>query len=367
MELTLISEAAELEAMLGGWGRLSAPSPMQSPEWLATWWECYRAPSRRLFVVAARVDEQLVGLALWYVEMRRGRRAVRWLGDGRVCSDHATLLAAAGYGEAFADRVADWLLGEAADRWDELQLEAINADDAVANRFVDQLSAAGCPLVVSNEPVSCFVDLPATRHDYEMRLSKNHRKRCRKWTKQFFDTGRAKVHVATDAGACLRDWRTLVDLHNERRVGLGGEGAFEDEQFFHYHRQVMPRLAAAGRVQLRRLELNGEVVAVEYVLQDGDTWYAYQSGLSQSGEEQSAGNLSLLALVDDAISAGCRRLDLLRGDEAYKFSWGAQTRPARSLTIRRPGAVGRVLTLVDTAWQTARVWKRGKAAAALGV
>lgn len=358
MELAVVSQLEQLSAIHGEWDRLSVPSPMQSREWLQSWWETYQQPTTELFIIAAREEGQLVGLAPLYCENHRGRRVLHWLGDGRVCSDHPTLLTEPGYEKRFAEQLANWLLKPANRCWDELLLEAIDADDLASNHLVDRLTAADCSLVVKDQPVSCYVDLPESRHAYEMSLSKNHRKRCRKWTKQFFDTGRAKVYVSTTAKACLEGWQTLVDLHNERRTGLGEAGAFEDSRFKSFHQQVMPRLADAGRVQLRQLELDGQIVAVEYVLQDSETWYAYQSGLSDTGEQQSAGNLSLLALVNDAIEAGCQRLDLLRGDEAYKFSWGAKVRPAQTITLRRRSTIGSLLTLRDTAWQHARQMKR---------
>ena len=81
------------------------------------------------------------------------------------------------------------------------------------------------------------------------------------------------------------------------------------------------------------------------------TLFAYQSGMSVRDELLSPGNLSVMAMLRDAIAAGCRRVDLLRGTETYKFSWTAHHRPARTTVIRQPSVAGHVGAWCDIAWQ----------------
>jgi CelD/BcsL family acetyltransferase involved in cellulose biosynthesis len=42
-------------------------------------------------------------------------------------------------------------------------------------------------------------------------------------------------------------------------------------------------------------------------------------------------------LVERAIELGRGRLDFLRGDEGYKYEWGAEDRPIQRLLVRRTG------------------------------
>ena len=41
------------------------------------------------------------------------------------------------------------------------------------------------------------------------------------------------------------------------------------------------------------------------------------------------------AYVERALALGLRRLDFLRGDEPYKYEWGAVDEPIRRLLVRR--------------------------------
>jgi CelD/BcsL family acetyltransferase involved in cellulose biosynthesis len=41
------------------------------------------------------------------------------------------------------------------------------------------------------------------------------------------------------------------------------------------------------------------------------------------------------AYIARALAAGVRRLDFLRGDEPYKYDWGAVDEPIQRLLVRR--------------------------------
>jgi CelD/BcsL family acetyltransferase involved in cellulose biosynthesis len=41
------------------------------------------------------------------------------------------------------------------------------------------------------------------------------------------------------------------------------------------------------------------------------------------------------SIIDRAIATGRTRMDFLRGDEGYKYEWGAQDEPIQRLLVRR--------------------------------
>ena len=52
-------------------------------------------------------------------------------------------------------------------------------------------------------------------------------------------------------------------------------------------------------------------------------------------EHGSPGVLMIYAYVLRALEAGKRRLDFLRGNEPYKYEWGAVDEPIQRLLVRR--------------------------------
>jgi len=361
MQVEVITNASELIALAPAWNQLPLPSPMQSPVWLTTWWETYGGGTRQLSTLALYNGQQLVGIAPLYIDT--SDKTLRWLGDGRVCSDHQTLLVDPQLADAATTAIANWLLDNDSTVWRQFRLEAVDQDDSTLQLLVEKLTAAECPVSQREEPGSCYIDLPDSWAAFLSNVSKNHRKRLRRYYKDFFATGRATVLTCTTPDECLSAFDTLVRLHNDRRTALGEAGAFEDPQFLHFHRTAVERLAKSNQVRLSTLSVDGQPMAAEYVLQDSETQFAYQGGLSAAGEEISAGGLSMLWQVKQAIEAGHKRLDLLRGVEKYKFSWDAKHRPAATFVVRQPTRTARVAALCETAWRGAKQVRRSLAGA----
>ncbi len=213
MNYQVISTPTQLAALRGEWDQLSVPSPMQSHEWLSSWWECHDSEGRELFVVTMREHGNLVGVAPWYIQCVRERRALRWLGDGHACSDHASLIVRATHATAVPAAMADLLLTHLRNEWLQLSLESIDIDDTHTHRFIESLQNQGCPKSLRREPGSCYVDLPSTWNDYLMDISKNHRKRCRRWEKEFFQTRlrrRSCSHHTAGISCCFANARRVA-------------------------------------------------------------------------------------------------------------------------------------------------------------
>jgi CelD/BcsL family acetyltransferase involved in cellulose biosynthesis len=82
--------------------------------------------------------------------------------------------------------------------------------------------------------------------------------------------------------------------------------------------------------------LDGTPAAIEYTLQSSDTVYFYQSGIEPELSNEHPGWLSTICSFRSAIEQGVRYFDFMRGDEAYKASWGATVRPSTELRIVAP-------------------------------
>jgi CelD/BcsL family acetyltransferase involved in cellulose biosynthesis len=54
--------------------------------------------------------------------------------------------------------------------------------------------------------------------------------------------------------------------------------------------------------------------------------------------ELSPGVLMVAKYVERAIESGKRRIDFLRGNESYKYEWGAIDEPIQRLLVRRTTA-----------------------------
>jgi CelD/BcsL family acetyltransferase involved in cellulose biosynthesis len=84
--------------------------------------------------------------------------------------------------------------------------------------------------------------------------------------------------------------------------------------------------------------VGGRRIAAGITFEEGDTIGYYNAGVDPDARDLSPGVLLIARYVERAIETGRRRLDFLRGDEAYKYEWGAVDEPIQRLLIRRVGA-----------------------------
>ncbi len=336
--------------------RAMTSKPMSTPQWLLPWWdqESSHLPPHSLRLLAFYDRMRLVAVSPLY--RHRGRQ-LKLLGGGRVCSDHIELIEAhPDYVDAASETLFKLLTTSGLLAANDLRLEHVDVDSRTA-RIVESWKRTdrGSLIIDSREDGNtCRVMLPECWDDYLAKLSKNHRKRCRRWQKKYFDSGLLRV-VSTQTGWDQHAaFAALVELHNKRRRAIGGSGAFEDPRFCRYHREMVEDLVERDEARITGLVAEGRVVATEYELLTETTIAGYQSGIDPTCEIRSIGSLSLMASMQAAIQEGRYVYDFLRGAEDYKFHWNAQRHATLRFDIRQRDWAGFVGHALSSAWQTAR-------------
>jgi CelD/BcsL family acetyltransferase involved in cellulose biosynthesis len=201
--------------------------------------------------------------------------------------------------------------------------------------------------------------LPSTWDEFVQQLSKSRRERLRQLTRKYFDTRRARTRWVENIADLDDAFAMFVDMHQRRRRSLGQPGCYSSRQFADFHAEVSRRLCAQGKLRLLWTELDRRPVGAEYDFIDGRTVYYYSTGVEPDATADHPGWLAMIGSLRRAIDEGCRWFDFLRGDEAYKCSWGA--RPFATLETRVI-ARRRLAGLRYQAWlgrQQLRKWGKG--------
>jgi CelD/BcsL family acetyltransferase involved in cellulose biosynthesis len=356
----------QLAPFAADWDRLAGGVPFCSWAWMSTWWRHY-GQGKRLFVLGVfDACDRLIGVAPWYVDRSvLWGRVVRFLGSGEICSEYRRLLVEPASERDVADAIADWLTQEKAEGgerkaerksrdgsvrfppsafrsspWDRLELTGVDAEDSSIWQLTEALRMRGSLVHQRPGPPCWRIELPATWDAYLAMLARGRRKQLRVAERRYLESGRAVVHVVRDAAELSRGIEVLADLHQRRRQTLGEPGCFASPRFAAFHRDVMPRLLADGRLHLFWVELDGRPAVAEYFLLGDDATYSYQAGLNPDCMADSPGRLGNLLGLQHAIALGHRAYDFLRGDEPYKAHFRASPRAMLETRIvaSRPGA-----------------------------
>lgn len=341
LEVRLLAGERQLADIADAWNSLSHSIPFRRHDWLATWWRRFRRPGDELFVPLIHdSDRQLVGLAPWY--LRRDRwlgRVVQFLGSGKVSSEYLTVLAAAGAEQFVAERLADWLTTEAARHWDLLDLDGVDPDDAALKNLLAELMSRGHAVYQRDRERTWRLGLSSSWEEFLGRLSKGRRAKVRAHERRLMDGG-VVLRQAHNLASLHEGLDVFHRLHRARRLVLGDAGCSSAPGFHCFLQEAAEACLHTNSLRLQWLEVRREPAAIEIGLRGGDTLYYYQTGMNPNLAEISPGWLLQVVSIKRAIDDGIACFDFLRGDEAYKASWGAQPRQLVQIRIaaRRPSA-----------------------------
>jgi CelD/BcsL family acetyltransferase involved in cellulose biosynthesis len=254
-------------------------------------------------------------------------------------ADYATLIGDPADFPAVAAATARHLSSPAAGDWDVVDLRRIRcadpAGDALAAAFGAVEVTRGWTLNVDREDVCPVVTFPAgaSMEGYLETLGKKERHEIRRKVRRAEATGRIEL---TDSGEPLRDLETFIDLH-QRRWGEAGlfpdtAGGVQSRVLF---RRMFELFGAAGPLRLSFLSVGGRRIAAGVHFETREGLLYYNAGIDPDARDLSPGVLTVYAYVQRALRDGLRRLDFLRGDEPYKYEWGAIDEPIQRILVRR--------------------------------
>lgn len=277
-----------------------ATGPFTRRPFLETWWRHRRLPDDVL--VLADVGD---GLAPCVV--REG--CLQFAGEADLTDYHAPL------GRDASAAVVAAITGSGATsfHFDSLPEEAAVV---VAKALVD----IGCDAQPERHETAAVLRLPATFDAWLDALSRKDRHELRRKRRRFTsDLGEPELVRDRSTGAVA----SFAAMH---RAARGDKGDFMDdamEAFF-------SGLVDAGFV-VDLLVAGGRPVAAAFGFEDDDGYYLYNSAYEPEAAASSPGVVLLGELIASQIDRGAFLLDLMKGDEGYKFRLGAEPRPLLAL------------------------------------
>ena len=304
--------------------RSSHAHPFYDPAWHAAWWRNFGAGE--LYLYALR-DENgaLVGVAPFVLS---GGGRLRLTG-GDDLSDYLDIIAADGAHLGCWRAILATLDEADAPDWRELSLRGI-PETSPTIAATQELTGGGAS--VSEEEVCPVIALPDSWDEYTGMLApRDERDLRRKIRKANMEAGLAyeRTESAETLPADLEDFITLHALSQQEKADFWNA---DRRSFF---QDVTRAMLALGYLDLSFMRVDGHPVAANLSFDYADRIYLYNSGFDPVEHELSGGLVLLAHNVEEAIQAGRSSFDLLRGDEAYKYRFGAQDERVMRVQIKR--------------------------------
>jgi CelD/BcsL family acetyltransferase involved in cellulose biosynthesis len=314
-----------LESLRDDWTELCDRSaritPFQRPEWLLLHARAF--PPADPWVLAVHDGGRLAGLLPLFLYQNGPDRTLAPLSAS--LADYLDAVLEPGREGAVLDALFAHLESRRED-WDLCDWEQVPADSPLARHpglpewRDESLPGDPCPVLPLPGCVEALGEVVPTHQLADLR----------KYRRQAERRGSLTLE-SVDGESWSEGLDALFALHRARWHSRGEPGMLPDDALHAFHREVAAGFLARGALVLHRLCLDGSTIACLYGFREKATVYCYLQGFDPELDKLSPGAMVLGGTIEEAVRAGAREIDFLRGREDYKYRWGAKDRG----TVRR--------------------------------
>ncbi|HEX5412585.1 MAG TPA: GNAT family N-acetyltransferase [Terriglobia bacterium] len=332
MTIDELTSLSDVESIVPEWEalyeRCRGATPFHSADWLVRWWKHFGFGS--LWVLAVRQGRRLAGIAPLFIHnCHDGQSSFRQLSPvGIGITDYMDFLLAPDCAATASGLILQHL-AQRTSLWDAADLQGLREGCELLRANprrelkVGKMPDQPCP----------FIRLPKSRQSFLASLSRNRR--------HVYQSAQTKVSgrgPITFESAQPSSWQELMDalvqLNHASRVKRRLRAAFDDPKVRMFHREVGEAFLRRGWLRTIAMRIGARIVAVLHGFASGQRWYCYQTGFDPGFQKFSPGTVVQGQVIERAIEEGLDELDFLRGDEPYKYWWGACNRQTCRMVLR---------------------------------
>lgn len=322
-------------------------------EWLSRWWKHFgKHPKREIFVVTLYHHAELIGLAPLFIGissvgsvtlqkrlqlMGTGVDDNEFLGfsDAYGYSDFLDIIAHPDYREVVADKLTNLFVANPM-HVDVINFHHVSDESFVMTEILPRLEDKGQNIQLEQSDVCPYLTVPDSMDEYKAnQLGKSSRRR--RFRKNIKPVGnKYPVEKLTSREEVMKGLDSLYELHQQRWNSLGYPGAFYDERHHSFLLDMGRKAFENGWCWLVQARDDEGCAAIRLALKYNGRYYDWSSGFNSSSSiSKHRPGLGLLAMmIKEGIEEGAFRIELLRGDERYKFDFTDEAR--RNWKLKMP-------------------------------
>jgi len=329
MEVSVRRDDAALTDLSGEWlalwGRDPAASPFHTPQYARAAWETELGADRSLAVIEMRRAGALAGLASVTIDVDE---TLRFLGNEAV-TDYLGPISEPADREAVATAFVGAIDGLG---WTAAELFGLSAESGLPDVLARAAKGAGYTVEESQQDVCPRIDPLGTFEDYLASLDGKLRHEIRRKARRLErEAGPYTIRVS-DRATLEADLAIFYEMH---RSSSGPKGRFMHEDIAVLFTQIARAFEEEGWLRLTWLDIGGEAVAGTFSFAEKGTWSVYNSAYDHRKGDLAPGMVLMAETIKLATEEHCQIFDMLRGDEPYKYRFGAIDVPLIQLKVAR--------------------------------
>jgi CelD/BcsL family acetyltransferase involved in cellulose biosynthesis len=253
-----------------------------------------------------------------------GRRQLTLIGSG--ISDYLEPAIERGHAPAAIELLQQFLQSRA--EWDVCDWQDLDADSPLAAVRGDGFEVE----TRAGQPCS-RIPLRGTFGDFWHARGKDLRRNVRRYGLRAAENGAVEFDVVQEPDPELL--RSLIALHGARWEARGEPGMIAVNQAAEFLCDVSRQLAHAGLLRIFIVRFRKEIAALNLAFLFRNTIFSYLSAFDPEQEYFGFGRMLLLEAIRYCYEHQVTSWNFLRGDEPYKFFWGAEVVPKLRIYVRR--------------------------------
>ena len=324
-----LEELAGRTTFLDEWDTLADrvhATPFVRYGWVAAWWRNFGGGELR--ILTARSGRRLTGL-LPMLEVGSTLRPpvnVQTPVFGFLAEDEAT-----------AADLAGTLLNR---RRSMVMLDPIDEKDVGTGPFLEAAAALGYRVVTETHRRSPYIDIDRPWEVFENGIQKKTLSEIKRRRRRLEELGRLTVEVSDGTVDLDRVLHEGLRVEASGRKGRIGTAISMDPATLSFYEDVCRWAAGEGLLRLCSLRLDGETIAFDLSLQDGDSHYLVKTGYDEAFARYGPGMLLRYEMLATAFSEGLATYEFLGSDAPWKREWTRTTRHRLQLRAYAPTIKG---------------------------
>jgi len=312
-------------------------APFLRHEYLSTWWSTrgggeWPQDKTALCLLSARENGKLLGLApLFYAVNRDGLPALLLVGSIEI-SDYQDLIVGPEHHAAFITGLLDWLDANAPLPWSLLDWYNLPETSPTLQALKTETAKRGWIYAEEVYQPSPSIPLPGDFEMYLAGIDKKQRHEIRRKMRRAEESGRdVRWHIVEDEAQLDSEMEGFLHLMAQDPE----KAAFLTDVMRSQMKASVHAAFRAGWLQLAFLEVDGEKAAGYLNFDYDNKIWVYNSGIDPRFRDLSPGWVLLGYLLQWANDHKRREFDFMRGDEDYKYKFGAENRHVMRICVTR--------------------------------
>ncbi|MEX2456589.1 MAG: GNAT family N-acetyltransferase [Balneolaceae bacterium] len=354
--ISIYKEINVLDKLHAEWSELAEKSDQticMSPEWMETWWKHFGRHKRRsLFIITVYDENKLIAIFPFYkgYTMLGGKvieQRLQLIGSGGSpneqfgfsddygISDFLDFIVDPEYNESIADLFISLLKSSDLSKH-HITFHQVREDSFIKQHLYTKL-AAEFEVNLEHTDTCPYIDLEGidSLKSFIKQCKSNARRRFRQTLRAEGPDKDYEIERAQKPDDLAEMINKLIELHQNRWNDIGFPGAFNDERFIRFFKDLVFSAYQTNRLWFKQATDESGICASRMLLLYNGRYYDYMTGFDDNspGAKRRPGIGLLLNLVEDALQQSVQRVELLRGLEEYKLDFTDKTFKNYKITI----------------------------------